>query len=84
MILTSDLEYIRLSIQTVTKNPVRIAFKSGNTLYGIFWGGDVDRWVPSKWAYPSGKYRLDNRPSDLDLDLDWKVIDENSKCKTKG
>jgi hypothetical protein len=73
------LEHIRLSTITRSRLPARVAFKDTTSLYGIYWGGDVEGWIPCRWCYPSGNYRLDGRQSDLDLSLpDWRELKDGN------
>ncbi len=71
------LNHIRFSTFTRGRAEVRIAFHSGNALYGIYWGGDTDGWIPAKWGFPNGNFRVDGRKTDLDIsigDMDWRQL----------
>jgi hypothetical protein len=79
----SEIHLIRYSGKLRCGYLARIAFKSETILYGIYWGGDMEKWIPAKWFYPTGNYNLDGKKSDLDLmiDIDFiKYLNENTKC----
>ena len=42
----------------------------------MYYGGPIDGWIPCKWCFPSGMYRLDGKKSALDLSLgrEWRNI----------
>lgn len=86
LIKETTLELLRFTSYTRCRYKCFISFKDETALYGIYYGGDVEGWIPAKWSYPEGKYRLDGRVSDLDLSLPkwWRlkngnlIIDDNS------
>lgn len=69
------LSLIRFATITRDGLEARIAFKTDSMFYGIYWGGEVEKWIPAKWYCPSGAFSPD-KPSALDLSIPKKLFKE--------
>jgi len=66
---TTEVLYFRYATKTKSGDSVRLAFKVDNCVYGIYWGGGVEGWIPSKWYSPEGNYNLNGKKSALDINI---------------